>query len=145
MPSIHADKLSRDNNSSDLRLRPDVFQVLNASRGLLQVDRLDTAANAQLQQFNSRMASPGAVLVNARLQPWGGCLNYLSPPLSQIDLVVPQMKQDCALAVSLVPHWRAFQWWQPLLMASKAAKYLLSCARLLSDGRWATLASPPSW
>lgn len=141
----HAEKLSRDNDSSDWRLRPDIFQVLNNALGPLQVDRFATAENTQLCRFNSRVTSPGNEAINAWLQPWGRCRNYLSPPLSQMDLVLPKLQQDLATAVVLVPHWPASSCLRPLLMASRAAVYLPCHARSFTHGRWSTPARQPSW
>lgn len=141
----HADKLSRNTDSSDWRLRPDIFRVLNAAWGPLQIGRLATADNTQLRRFNSRVMSPGTEAINARLQPSGRCRNYLSPPLSQMDLVLPKLQRDLATAVVLVPHWPASPWWRPLLMASSAAVHLPYQASLFTHGRWSTPARQPTW
>eukprot|EP00168_Porphyra_purpurea_P015821 TRINITY_DN4959_c0_g1_i1.p9 TRINITY_DN4959_c0_g1~~TRINITY_DN4959_c0_g1_i1.p9 ORF type:complete len:121 (-),score=14.76 TRINITY_DN4959_c0_g1_i1:384-746(-) len=68
----HADKLSRDRDSSDWRLRRPVFLVLHSRRGPLTVDCFATDANAHRPRFSSAVACPGAEAANAWNLPWRG-------------------------------------------------------------------------
>lgn len=134
-----------DLDSSDWHLRRDIFLELDRVWGPLTVDRFASSANRQLPRFNSLTAAAGSEAVNGWAQHWGGELNYVNPPISQLALVLPKLLQDRAAAVVIVPEWRAFPWWRELLVAAQESVFLPRAARLFTHGRWASRAKQPSW
>lgn len=145
LASARADKLSRDKDSSDWRLQPDVFAALSRAWGPFYIDRFATAENRHLPGFNSLYMSAGTEAVNAWAQPWGGHSNYVNPPISQLDLVLPKLQRDRAAALVIAPEWPAFPWWRQFLAAARTAVYLPRSARLFTHGRWAGRGRQPYW
>lgn len=143
--NAYADKLSRDKDSSDWRLSPHVFQRLHKCWGPCTVDRFATAENALLPRFNSRDVSAGTEAVDGWAQHWGGELNFVNPPISQADRILPKLCRDKASAVVILPEWPAMPWWRPTLDAASAAVYLPAASRLFTHGKWASPAKPPPW
>lgn len=145
LANARANKLSKDKDSSDWRLHGDVFAVLARAWRPFDVDRFATAENRLLDRFNSLVLSPGCEAVNAWAQHWGGEFNYVNPPFSKLDLILPKLRRDRAAALVIASKWPAFPWWRQLLSASRAAVYLPRTARLFTRGHWATPGKQPSW
>lgn len=103
-----ADKLSLDRDSSNWRLRRDIFLTLHQAWGPLAVDCLATSANAQLPRFNSLMSAAECEAVNGWEQHRTGESNYVNLPISQLALVFPKMQRYKAMAVEIKPEWPAF-------------------------------------
>lgn len=143
--NAHADKLSRDKDSSDWTLNAGVFRQLDAAWGPLTVDRFATAENSRLPRFNSLVASAGTKGINGWSQPWSGENNYVCPLLSQAGLVLPKTQREGANVVALLPEWPAMPWRRPILLAAHEAVYLPSTAQLFTRGRWAAPARQPRW
>lgn len=141
----YADRLSRDKDSSDWRLLPHVFQRINNCWGPCTIDRFATAENAHLPRFNSRDMSAGTEALDGWAQPWGGEVNFVNPPISQADRILPKIAGDMATAVVVLPEWPAMPWWRPMLDAASAAVYLPPSANLFTHGKWASPARRPSW
>lgn len=143
--NAHADKLSRDTDTTDWGLDRRVFQALDHDWGPTAVDCFATVANTRLPRFNSLMEAPGTEAVIGWSQSWRRATNYVNPPISQASLILPMIQRDHASAVVILPEWPAIPWWRPTLMAADAAFYLPSDARLFTHGRWATPARRPRW
>jgi len=83
LENAHADRLSREPDSTGWVLSPAAFTLLSAAWGPFTVDRFTSTLCAKLPRFNSARVCPGTEAVNAFTQPWGGEINYCAPPFSQ--------------------------------------------------------------
>ena len=70
-----ADYCSRLGDHDDWMLNPAVFSWLDAIWGSHTINRFANAANAQLDQFNSRFWSPGSEAVDAFTCDWADANN----------------------------------------------------------------------
>lgn len=143
--NVHADRLSREADSSDWRLRRSVFLVLHARWGPLTVDRFALSGNAQLPRFNAAVASPGVEAVDAWRQLWWGERNYVNPPFAQAALALAKVAAEGAEAVLVLPVWPAQPWWPRLLSLASRAVLLPAAAPLFTHGRYASPAPSPPW
>lgn len=103
----HADRLSRELNSSDWRLRRSIFLVLAARWEPLHVDRFAPSTKAQLPRFNAAVACPCAEAVDAWWQDWPGVTSYVNPPFVQAALAATKVTTKGAAAVMVLPVWTA--------------------------------------
>jgi len=144
--NIWADKLSRDQDSTDWRLNRSVFQTLNAAWGPCGVDRFATASTSMLPVFNSLVHHSRSAAVDGWAQDWGGpIINYVSPPFSQAALVIRKIVRDRASAVVVLPAWPAQVWWAETLHRANKAVYLPASAALCTRGGSTLPAHPPLW
>lgn len=144
--NAHADRLSRDRDSSDWRLRRSVFSVLYARWGPFTIDRFATTLNTHLFRFNSAVANPNSEAVDAYRQRWGGAEhNYINPPLSQAALAIAKVAADGASAVLVPPVWPAQPWWARINHLAQAAVLLPDGAPLFKHGRYMGPGHSPRW
>lgn len=98
--NAHADRLSRDRDSSDWGLRRSFFLVLHSRWGPLTIDRFATVLNTHLPRFNCAVANPDAEAVDAYKQHRGGPEhNNTNPPLSQAESAISKVAADGTSAV----------------------------------------------
>lgn len=143
--NAHADKLSRDRDASDWRLRRSVFSVLQARWGPLVVDRFASERNRQLPVFKSAAACPGTAAVDAWRQDWRGVHNYVNPPFSMAALAINKLAVEGASAVLVLPVWRAQPWWARFLALADAAVLPPVGSPLYTHGLYVSPAKSPRW
>lgn len=142
----HAERLLRDRDSTDWRLRRSVFSVLHSRWGPLTIDRFATTLNTHLPRFNSAVANPEAKAVVAYRQSWGGNEhNYINPPLSQAALVIAKISHENASAVLVLPIWPAQPWWARISCIAQTAVLLPDGAPLFTHGWYAGRGLSPRW
>ncbi|KAK1865489.1 hypothetical protein I4F81_008020 [Pyropia yezoensis] len=144
--NAHADRLSRDRDSSDWGLRRSVFLVLHSRWGPLTIDRFATVLNTHLPRFNCAVANPDAEAVDAYKQHWGGPEhNYTNPPLSQAESAMSKVAADGTSAVLVLPVWPAQRWWWRITRLAQAAVILPDRAPLFTHGEYAGPGLSPRW
>lgn len=144
--NAHADRLSRDRDSSDWSLRRSVLLVLHSRWGPLTIDRFATLLNMHLPRFNCAVANPGAEALDAYKQHWGGQEhNYINPPLSQAALAISKVAADGVSAVLVLPVWPAQPWWSRVTRLAQAAVILPDRAPLFTHGQCAGPGLSPRW
>lgn len=72
------------NDSSDWRLRRDIFLQLEAKWGPFSIDLFASRMNAQLPVYCSWRPDPAALSVDALTIPWRDQFGYLFPPFTLI-------------------------------------------------------------
>ena len=115
--NVTADYESRHfNDSSDWRLDPDLFLVLNQMFGPFTVDLFASYTNAQMEMFFSWKPDPKSAGIDALAQPWDCHLPYLFPPFALIGRCLQKIrKEKVQKAILVAPIWPA-QTWYPLLL-----------------------------
>ena len=112
-----ADVPSRMSDSSDWKLHPEEFALLNLRFGPHSVDRFATANNAHLQRYNSLMADPGSEALDAFAQSyqlWRDENNFCNPPWELLEQLARFLYDSGAAATVIAPYWPAQIWFQML-------------------------------
>jgi len=65
LENAHADRLSREPDSTGWVLTPAAFVTLSAAWRLFRIDRFSSTLCAKLPRYNSARACPGTEAVNA--------------------------------------------------------------------------------
>lgn len=145
LEKAHADRLSREPDSTGWVLSPAAFTTLSAAWGPFTVDRFASTLWAKLPRFNSARACPGTEAVNAYTQPWGGEINYCAPPFSQAAAAFRKCYLDRATAVLILPSWTAQAWWRRAVLRASASVALPAAAVVYTRGPWAASPTSPPW
>ena len=78
--NVWADALSRERDTEEWMLNPDVFDLLQSKFGPRTVDRFASMLTAQLPRYNSRWQDPRCEAVDSLSLDWRGENNYCNPP-----------------------------------------------------------------
>ena len=115
--NVTADYESRHfNDSSDWKLDPSLFQILNQTFGLFTVDLFASYTNAQMEVFFSWKPDAKSAGIDALAQQWNCHLPYLFPPFALIGRCLQKIrKEKVQKAILIAPIWPA-QTWYPLLL-----------------------------
>ena len=115
--NVKADYESRHfNDSSDWKLDPSLFSVLNQMFGPFTVDLFASYRNTQIETFFSWRPDPKSAGIDALAQEWNHHLPYLFPPFALIGRCLQKIrKEEVQAAVLIAPIWPA-QTWYPLLL-----------------------------
>ena len=126
--NVVADKHSRrDKDSSDWRLNPAIFHILDSVWGPHTVDWTASRLNTQLPRFCSWMFDPEATYVDVLRSLHPRANGYSNPPFSLIGRILQLVRIRKVTLTLVAPVWRSQPWW-PVLM-SMCVEYPL----LLSD------------
>lgn len=106
-----ADRLSRENDTTDWTMNPTTYATLNDMYGPHTVDLFATELNTRCTRFFSRRPSPGALGVNALVQDWSGENAWANPPFHLLGPVVTRIILTSAAVTLIAPAWRAQAWW----------------------------------
>ena len=115
--NIRADFESRHHNdSSNWRLNPQVFSVLNQTFGPFSTDLFASFQNAQVGHFFSWKLDPQAAGIDALSQPWDKLQPYAFLPFALIGRCLQKAREERVVHLLLIaPQWPA-QSWYPLLL-----------------------------
>lgn len=87
---------------------------------------IDAFANIANHQA-SLWFGPGGIIEDAFLANWAACGTiWLNPPYSSLDRVFAKFVADRAVAVAILPDWRAQEWWK-LIQPFIKSRYLYPC------------------
>jgi len=106
-----ADRLSRENDSTDWTLSAAAFRRLDGRYGPHSVDLFATELNTRCDRFYSRRHCPGALATNALQQSWAAENSWANPPFHLLGAVVNKIVTSGATATLIAPIWRAQPWW----------------------------------
>ena len=113
--NIIADKLSRNfHDSSNWRLNPQLFKVLDQRWGPLMIDLFADRLNAQTPTYYSWKQDPQAAGSDAFLWPWNGKC-YAFPPFCLIGRCLKKIQKEGTELVLIAPAWQG-QHWYPVLL-----------------------------
>jgi len=101
--NAHADKLSRDLESTDRRLRWLVFLVLHARWRPLTIDRSATDVNTNLPRLTARVVCPNSEAVEDWRQHRTGEAKYINPLVSQAALAIAKIASEGCHALLTLP------------------------------------------
>ena len=116
-------------DSSNWKLNPTVFQVLNHLWGPLTIDLFVDRMNTQLQSYISWFPDPFAHGTDAFQIPlsWTNLKGYSFPPFSMIwgdCRCLAKIRKDQATIVLITPTWPA-QAWYPVLLEMSCRRPIL--------------------
>ena len=133
--NVWADALSRTVDTGDLHLPRTVFTQLEHLWGPHSMDRFADPLTTQLPRFNSQMAAPGSLGVDAFAQPdWRKENNFCFPPVNLLPRLARLLWATGAQATVVAPRWPAQSWYQLLLEASSSTMVLQLDSPLLRRG-----------
>jgi len=110
-----ADDPSRQIDTADWRVAPEIFHYLDRLFGPHTIDRMADRRNAQLPRFNSRWYCPGSEAVDCFTQDWAGETNWVVPPFCLIHRVLQHIRECGAIATVVLPRWDGQPWWPMVL------------------------------
>jgi len=121
--NVWAERLSRTKDSTEWRLTPTFFGVLDSLYGPHVVGGFPI-----LHATLPSSSTPASVRCpNATNPPdwrWTRANNWVEPSFYRIPLVLELIKQQRATATVVAPVWRAQPWWQPALLQADEVCYL---------------------
>ena len=113
--NVEADLASRVfNNTSEWKLKPDVFTDICKQFGVPAIDLFASKHNKQLNKYVTWTPDNGALAVDAFTISWSTDYMYCFPPFSLIPSVLRKLREDEGQALVVVPRWPS-QPWFPLL------------------------------
>lgn len=107
-----ADRLSRENDSTDWILGAAAFSRLDATYGPHSVDLFASSINTKCERFYSRWLCPGAVGVNSLRHDWREENAWANPPFHLVGAVITHILTVNATVTLIAPEWRAQPWWR---------------------------------
>lgn len=140
-----ADRLSRENDSTDWTLQTDAFQELDARFGPHTIDLFASAVNARTPRFYARWLCPDALGVNALYYDWTGDNAWANPPFHLMGAVVHKIIQSGASRTLVAPEWRAQPWWQRAMDHCTEWVRLAPVHGVYTHGSRSTPAPRPLW
>lgn len=140
-----ADRLSREQDSTDWTLRPDTFATLEASYGPHTVDLFASDLNKRCARFYSRWATPGALGVNALDHDWTAENASANPPFHLLGPVVHRIVASGATITLIAPEWRAQPWWSRAVEAADEWHLLSPADGVYTRGTRSRPAPRPHW
>lgn len=108
--SERADRLSRENDTTDWTINPTIYANLNGRYGPHTVDLFATELHTRCTRFYCRRPSPGALGVNALVQDWSDENSWANPPFHLLGPVVTCIFLTSATVTLIAPAWRAQAW-----------------------------------
>jgi len=140
-----ADRLSRENDSTDWTLRPATFQRLDRLYGPHTVDLFASSANTRCDRFFSRWLCPGALGADALHQSWDDENCWANPPFHLVGAVVSRILATGAHVTLVVPEWRAQPWWRRAVEGCIEWHQLPLADGVYTHGSRSTPAPRPFW
>jgi hypothetical protein len=108
-----ADFYSKLIESSDWKLRSDVFRYLNKKFGPFDIDLFASHDNYQVDQYYSLYFTPDAAGIDAFLNFWGrNC--WCNPPIQLMARVLDYASQSRARMCLICPFTPSAPWWPSL-------------------------------
>lgn len=140
-----ADRLSRENESTDWTLSPAAFLRLHKQYRPHSVDLFASDLTARCGRFYSRWYCPGAFGTNALAHSWDGENGWANPPFHLMGAVVNYIVTTGAAVTLVAPEWRAQPWWRRAMEACEEWNRLPPADGVYTRGLRSTPAPPPSW
>eukprot|EP00170_Pyropia_yezoensis_P002848 contig_11989_g2854 len=140
-----ADRLSRENDSTDWTLNDAAFTSLDRAYGPHTVDLFATELNARCPWFYSRRAAPRALGVNALMHDRTGENAWANPPFHLLGPVVHRIILTRATVTLITPVWRAQAWWSIATRSATEWSLLPESAGVFTHGSELRPASTPFW
>ena len=95
---------------SEWMLHPQVFNLIQATLGPLQVDLFASSLYFQLPHYCARSRDPGAWKTDVFSFHWGSLRGYAIPPISLIPRVLRKIREDQASVLLIAPRWPRRPW-----------------------------------
>ena len=109
-----ADAISRKIDTDDWQLNPEAFKSIDDMWGPHTVDCFASAANTQLEHFNSRLAELGSEVVDTFTTDWGGRKQLVVPPLCLVPRMIQHARVCRAMGTLVVPLRQSAPYWPNL-------------------------------
>ena len=140
-----ADRLSREDDSTDWTLNAAAFAELDLEYGPFTVDLFATELNTRCARFYSRRPTPGALGVDALAHDWSGENAWVNPPFHLMGAVVHRILETRATATLVAPAWRAQPWWSRAVAGATSWRLLPPASGVYKHGSRSTPAPRPFW
>lgn len=140
-----ADRLSRENDSTDWALDSSAFHRLDALFGPHTVDLFASDLTARCARFYSRWLCPGALGTNALAHSWVNENGWANPPFHLVAAVISHIVATNATVTLIAPEWKAQPWWQRAVDGCQEWQRLPVADGVYTRGSRSTPAPPPSW
>lgn len=140
-----ADRLSRENDTTDWTLCDATWLALEKEYGPHTIDLFATDLNARYRRFFAKRQAPGATGVNALRQEWTGENAWANPPFHLMGPVVAKIISSGAAVTLIAPVWRAQAWWARAVEAATEWRLLPPQAGVFTHGSRPTPAPQPFW
>jgi len=140
-----ADRLSRENDSTDWTLSTAAFHRLDGRYCPHSVDLFATELNTRCDRFYSRRHCPGALATNALKQSWTAENAWANPPFHMLGAVVNKIVSSGATATLITPIWRAQPWWAVAVENCCESDPLSDAEGVFTHGLRSAAAPQPFW
>jgi len=143
--NAYADKLSRQNDSTDWSLPVRTFEEMERRFGPHTVDLFASNLNTRCGRFYSRVWSPGCAGIRALQHDWRSENCWANPPFHLVGAVVDKaIRSGCQLPL-VAPRWPAQPWYWRAAEACTEHLHLEEKASRATHGNQTSPAKAPSW
>lgn len=111
---VIADYLSKIVDYVDWGISSTVLQIIERSRGKLEIDWFASEHNAKFNKFYSKFWNKSCIGVDAFSVLWGNQEGLFVPPRAVLPRVIKKMTVDRARGVIVTPLWESAVFWQNL-------------------------------
>lgn len=143
--NAYADRLSRENDSTDWALGWDAYTDLERRFGPHTVDLFASHLNAKCGRFYARHWCPGCEGTNALRIPWVGENFFANPPFNLMTAVVTKAIHDGATMTLVSPRWECQPWYWPAAEAADMTWHLPQHHCVFTHGSRTTPSPKPPW
>lgn len=140
-----ADRLSRENDTTDWTLLDTTWSELENEYGPHTVDLFATDLNARYPRFYAQRSAPGATATNGLAQDWTEENGWANPPFHLVGPVVSKIISSNAAVTLIAPVWRAQPWWRRATEAASEWRVLPPEAGVFTHGSRSTPTQTPFW
>jgi hypothetical protein len=117
--NVWADALSRERDTEEWMLNPEVFTLLQDRYGPHTVDRFASMLTAQVPRYNSRWQDPRCEAVDCFSLDWRGENNFCNPPWTLLPQLAQRLGEQRVAATVVAPHWPDHDWHVALMQLCK--------------------------
>lgn len=109
-----ADDISKYRSTDEWEVSREFFEYLDALWGPHDIDRFATYKNRKTARYNSLFMDVESEAVDCFTEDWGGCNNWLVPPVCMVAKTILHVVYCRANATLVIPKWPSSSFW-PLL------------------------------
>ena len=143
--NAYADRLSRENDSTDWSLPVGTFNKIERRFGPHTVDLFASHLNKRCGRFFSKDWTPGCAGIKALRHSWRGENGWANPPFHLMPAVIYKEIREQARVTVVVPRWPAQPWYWRAVEGCTSMMPLSKTEAAFTHGSRHSPAPLPAW